>query len=154
MTIYGTDPTRGGDGIPDLTKIEQEIEQEFKKQTAVASGDPEQAPNGTVAAQEFLNPNNPYFDNPQHSRAEAFVATLSNYEQKGDFKDLAQFVDTLGPNQLNKLVTEASNLQGPVYNDKGAAVAKNEQDVGDVLMTGLRDAALYDAQQDLENAAS
>jgi hypothetical protein len=73
------------------------------------SGDPERAKNGAEAAQDLLDPknpffyqtantNNPYYD-PENAKAKAFLATLSDYEQKGDYTDISQLLNTLGPTE-------------------------------------------------------
>jgi hypothetical protein len=90
-------------------------------QTAMAgTGSPRNAKNGTEAANDLLNPNNPYFYdpslyqrdpgyNPETAKAQAFAATLSGYAQKGDYTDIAQFLTTLGPAQDAKLAAGAIN---------------------------------------------
>jgi hypothetical protein len=116
--------------------------------SAPGTGSPESAQNGAAAAQDLLNPNNPYFNNPQltkydpsynpeTAKAQAFAATLYNYEQKGDSADIAQFLNTLGPDQAAKFFAEAGNLQGSQVTDNGVVFAQNQGSLDQVLGKAL-----------------
>jgi hypothetical protein len=126
MTIYGAGGVRP-DPITDFYTADPQFS------TALAdAGDPEKAPNGTVAAQDLLDPNNPYFDKLDPNarevrRAEEFVAVISNYLRNNDIKDLAQFLNTLGPDKVNMFKKEADNLTYPPENDQGNPVVPVQQ---------------------------
>jgi hypothetical protein len=149
MTIYGASQVPGVGQIPDTATIDK-AEQQFLQAMGIASGDPGQAPNGTVAAEDLLNPNNPFFNNPllykddpgynpEAARAEAFVATLADYDKTHNFKALAQFLVTLGRDEIHKLTTEAENLQGPVIDDNGVTIARTPQNVAGWVELALQD---------------
>jgi hypothetical protein len=115
---------------------------------ASGNGSPESAANGAEAALGLLSTTNPYFYNhllfrtdagysPDDAKAQAFAATLSDYEQKGDTADIAQLLNTLGPGQTAQLFAEAGNLQGPQYNASGSVFAKDQTGVDQVLGKAL-----------------
>lgn len=124
MTIYGAG------WVPGSGQYYYTPDPEFS--TALA-GDPEKAPSGAAAAQDLLDPNNPYFDNNpdpnqrEVKRAEEFVAVISNYLRNHDIKDLAQFLDTLGPRQVATFKKEAENLPFAPVNDQGNPVVPVQQ---------------------------
>ncbi len=140
-----------GPGQPDIAAFHI-VEQQF----LAAMGDPEKAPNGAAAAQELLDPNNSFFNNPllykddpgynpEVARAGAFVATLKRHQD--DPKFLAQFLDALGPQQENKLANEAIDLQYPVINDDGSFASINEEDARGVISGAEAKASAYDRIQ-------
>jgi hypothetical protein len=121
----------------------------MKNASPSPNGSPEGAKNGTEAAKDLLSSNNPYFYNPlldkadpnynpNQGKAEAFVATLHDYEQKADNADIRQLLDTLGPAQAAQLFAEAGNLQGPQANDSGVVFAQNQRGLDQVLGQALR----------------
>jgi hypothetical protein len=112
------------------------------------SGSPESATNGADAAKDLLSSTNPYFYNsalfqpgrgynPDHAKAQAFAATLYDYEQRGDNADIAQLLQTLGPAQAAKFFSEAGNLQGPQLNGIGITFAKDQTGVDQMLSKAL-----------------
>jgi len=152
------EPVGGGDPRQTTETSSDPHAQKFAKAVTEASahaapqsgeGSPEDATNGTAAAKDLQNPNNPYFDNPllfkadleynpNQARAEAFTATLYDYEQKGDKGDIKQLLDTLGYGQTSQLVTASANLQGPQVNRNGVTFAQNESGVDQVISKALR----------------
>jgi len=115
---------------------------------APANGSPDSAKNGSEAAKDLLSSNNPYFYNPllfktdreynpTEAKAESFLATLHDYEQKGDNVDIRQLLDTLGPGQAAQLFAQAGNLQGPQVNDSGVIFAQNQTGIDQVLGRAL-----------------
>jgi hypothetical protein len=114
------------------------------------SGSPLNATDGTQAAQDLLDPNNPYFYqpyrtdpyyHPEQSKAEAFLETLNKYEQAGDTQDIAQLLNTLytrDPKEAGKLFQDAENLQGTQIDSNGIAFANNQADIEQVLGKALQ----------------
>jgi hypothetical protein len=111
-------------------------------------GSPVDAKNGTEAAQDLLSTNNPYFYqhvlfqtdrgySPDTAKAEAFLEVLNKYEQAGDTKDIADLLNSLGP-QAGKFVQDAENLQGTQYDSNGVAFAKDRADIFGVLGKALQ----------------
>jgi hypothetical protein len=118
------------------------------KDAASGNGSPEGAANGAEAALDLLSTTNPDFYNrllfktdsgysPDVAKAQAFAASLSGYEQKGDTADIAQLLNTLGPDQAAQLLADAGNLQGPQYDANGSVFAKNQTGVDQVLGKAL-----------------
>jgi hypothetical protein len=90
-------------------------------------GLPQDAKDGVEAAQDLLSPDNPsFYDNqlfnhnptysPDRAKAQAFLATLRGYEAKGDKANIAKLLQTLGPDQAAKFVSDAGKLQDPQAN--------------------------------------
>lgn len=144
MTVSAVDNNKTNNA----NRADQQFAQAMNKASTSGSGSPESAQNGTDAANDLLSSNNPYFYNrllfktdpgynPETAKAEAFAATLYNYEQKGDYADIARLLQALGPAQDAKFFAEAGNLQGPQVTDSGVVFAQNQASLGQVLGKAL-----------------
>jgi hypothetical protein len=112
-------------------------------------GSPQRAKNGADAAKNLLSKNNPYFYahilyqtdrdyDPEVAKAEAFAATLSDYEQKGDNANIALLLQKLGPEEAAKLLAKAGKLEGPQVNSSGTVYAQDQKGVDQVLAKALQ----------------